>query len=285
VAISQTPTRKGASIRIHSALDRSLEKVGSSGSTPAFTPSLPALMPATSSLLLDVADLDKVAPEVLNAGSAAGLAGGVGPLLSRLGSALRSEGVNVSDLISIFRREAAVAIVGGTQSPTLVMVARTANQSRTQRELAALEAPLAQLFSAPGKNQSSEPVFNDREVAGVTAHKLQLASGFQLDYAVFHGLVVISTRLQGIQDVAQQTRPLSRDPAFSAVLGGGVRRVTSLVFANLATLIGATQQAGLSAGSLGARLMPDLQRITGVGLTSTRGTADSTTQVTVAVKG
>ena len=195
-------------------------KLGSGGAAPtAFTPTLPALMPATSSLLLDVADLDKVAPQVLNAGSAAGLAGGIGPLLTRLGSALRSEGVNVSDLVSIFHREAAVAIVGGGRSPTLVIVARTPDQSRTQRELAALEAPLAQLFSAPGKKQSSVPVFNDRQVAGVTAHQLQLATGFQLDYAVFRGLVVISTSLQGIQDVAQQTRPLSRDPAFT----GGAR--------------------------------------------------------------
>ena len=285
VAIALTPTQKGASIRIHSALDPGLVKLGSGGAAPTtFTPSLPALMPATSSLLLDVADLDKVAPQVLNAGSAAGLAGGIGPLLTRLGSALRSEGVNVSDLVSIFHREAALAIVGGGRSPTLVIVARTPDQSRTQRELAALEAPLAQLFSAPGKKQSSVPVFNDRQVAGVTAHQLQLATGFQLDYAVFRGLVVISTGLEGIQDVAQQTRPLSRDPAFTGVLGSGARRLTSLVFANLAALVGASQQTGLTAGSLSARLMPDLQRITGVGLTSTRGAADSTTQVTVAVK-
>lgn len=117
----------------------------------------------------------------------------------------------------------------------------------------------------------------------MTAHQLQLATGFQLDYAVFRGLVVISTSLSGIQDVAQQTRPLSRDPAFTSVLGSGARRVTSLVFANLATLIGATQQTGVTSGSLGARLMPDLQRITGVGLTSTRGASDSTAQVSVAV--
>ncbi len=283
VAISLTPTRKGAAIRVHSVLDPALLKLGSGGSTSApFTPSLPALMPATSSLLLDVADLDKVAPQVLNAGSAAGLAGGIGPLLGRLGSALKSEGVNVSDLISIFHREAALAIVGSGRSPTLVIVARTADQARTQHELAALEAPLAQLFSTPGKNQSSEPVFNDRQVADVTAHQLQLASGFQLDYAVFHGLVVISTSLDGIQDVARQSRPLSRDPAFAAVLGAAPRQVTSLVFANLATLIGATQQSGLT-GTLGARLMPDLRRVSGVGLTSTRAGSQSTTQVTVQI--
>ncbi len=285
VAISLTPSQKGASVRIHSALDPALAKVGPGASSPAaFTPTLPALMPAASSLLLDVADLGKVAPQVLNAGSAAGLAGGIGTLLTRLGAALHSEGVNVSDLVSIFHHEAALAIVGGGRSPNLVVVARTADQPRTQHELAQLEAPLAQLFSAPGKGQSSEPVFNDRQIGGVTAHQLQLATGFQLDYAVFRGLVVISTSLQGIQGVAQQTRPLSRAPAFAAVLGGATHRVTSLVFADVATLIGATQQPGLATGSLGARLGPDLRRITGVGLTSTRGAADSTTQVTVAIK-
>ena len=285
VAISLTPTQKGASVRIHSALDPSLTKVGSGASaTAAFTPSLPALMPATSSLLLDVANLAKVAPQVLNAGSAAGLAGGIGPLLSRLGSALHAEGVNVSDLVSILQREAALAIVGSGQSPTLVIVARTPDQARTQRELAALEAPLAQLFSTPGRKQSSVPVFNDRQVAGVTAHQLQLATGFQLDYAVFHGLVVISTGLAGIEDMARQSQPLARDPAFGAVLGSTPHPVTSLVFANLAALIGATQQTGVTSSSLTARLMPDLRQITGIGLTSTRGASDSTTQVTIAVQ-
>jgi hypothetical protein len=285
VAISLTPTQKGASIRIHSALDPTLAKVGSGASaSPAFTPSLPGLMPAGSSLLLDVADLDKVAPQVLNAGSAAGLAGGIGPLLSRLGSALRSEGVNVSDLVSIFRREAALAIIGSGQAQTLVIVARTSNETRTERELAALEAPLAQLFTTRGKSQKSVPVFNDRQVAGVTAHQLQLATGFQLDYAVFHGLVVISTSLEGIQDVAGQSRTLAHDSTFGAVLGTVSRPVTSLVFANVAALVGAGQSTGAATGSLTARLLPDLQRITGVGLTSTRGASDSTTQVTVAVK-
>jgi len=285
VAISLIPTQKGISVRIHSALDPSLTNVGSGASPPAaFTPSLPALMPATSSLLLDVADLAKVAPQVLNAGSAAGLAGGIGPLLARLGAALRSQGVNVSDLISIFHREAALAIVGSGQSPTLVIAARTLDPARTQRELAGLEAPLAQLFSMPGNNQSSVPVFTDRQVAGITAHQLQLATGFELDYAVFHGLVVISTSLAGIADVARQSQTLAHNPAFSAVLGGASHPVTSLVFANLAALVGATQQTGVTSSSVTARLMPDLRQITGIGLTSTRRASDSTTQMTVAVK-
>ncbi len=60
--------------------------------------------------------------------------------------------------------------------------------------------------------------------------------------------------------------------------------MTSLVFANVAALLGAGTQSGVTTGSLAGRIMPDLQRITGVGETSTHGAADSTTQVTVAVK-
>jgi hypothetical protein len=56
------------------------------------------------------------------------------------------------------------------------------------------------------------------------------------------------------------------------------------VFASVAQLIGAGQQTGLAAGSLGSRLLPDLQRVTGVGLTSMRGATDATTQVTAAIK-
>jgi hypothetical protein len=277
VAIALTPTQKGASIRIHSALAKGGASAG------AFTPTLPALMPATSSLVLDVADLATVAPQVLNAGSAAGVAGGIGPLLARLGAALRAEGANVAGLVSIFQHESAVAIVGAGKAPALVVVARTSAPSETERELAQLQGPLAQLFSATGAKQTAAPVFHDRQVAGVTAHQLLLSTGFQLDYAVFRGIVVITTNLAGIQDVARQSRPLSHDPGYASVLGGQRGPVTSLVFADVATLLG-SGQSGLTSGTLGSKLSPDLQRITGVGLTSTRGTSDATTQMTLAVK-
>jgi hypothetical protein len=283
VAMWLTPTAQGARIQIHSVLDPSLAHLNSSAAA-AFAPSLQAVMPAGSSLMLDVTGLDKVAPGVLNAGSAAGVAGGIGPLLSRLGTALGSEGVNVKDLVSIFHSESAVAIVGSGQRPTLVIVARTSKQAKTQTELAQLEAPLAQLFSTPSKSSSSVPVFNDKQVAGVTAHQLQLATGLQLDYAVFRGLVVISTSLQGIADVAQRSHPLAKDPGFGATLSDRPKLVTAMVFADLATLLNVGQSTGLTPSSVFGKLEPDLQRITAVGLTSTRGADDSTTQISVRVK-
>ena len=63
------------------------------GST--FTPTLQTVLPTGSTLMLDVRDLRRVAPELLKAGALAGIGANVGPLLDRLGAALTAQGVNV----------------------------------------------------------------------------------------------------------------------------------------------------------------------------------------------
>jgi hypothetical protein len=282
VAVSVSPTAGGARIQVHSALDPTLVHINSS-TTAAFTPTLQTVMPTGSILMLDVSGLDRVAPEVLNAGSAAGVAGGIGPLLSRLGTALTSEGVNVAKIVAIFDREAAVAIVPHAQSPTLVIVARAPDQAQARSELAELEVPLAQLFQTHSKTSSSEPVFNDRQVGGVTIHQLALTTGLQLDYAVFRGLVAISTSLEGIEAVAQQADPLSRDPSFRFTLGNRPKLVTSLVFLDLDQLLTLGQQTGLTSSATYKALQPDLAKIRAIGLSSTRGATDSTAELSVQI--
>jgi hypothetical protein len=280
-AMTVAPTAAGLGVRIHSVLDPTLVKVNSAPNA-AFTPTLASVMPAGASLMLDVSGLDRVAPRVLNAGASAGVAGGIGPLLTRLGAALRSEGVNVPDIISIFDREAAVAVVPHGGSPTLVIVARTSDPTRTQRELAALETPLAQLFAPAGKSSASAPVFNDRTVGSVTVHQLVLSAGLQLDYAVFRGLVVVSTGMQGISAVAQRTGgTLDRAAAYRAVLGGHPSRVTALVYADLGKLVSAGASTGLT--STLSAITDDLKRVGAVGLSSVRGATDSTAQLSLQV--
>ena len=143
-AISVSAAPGEAEVWIHSAL---LAKRAFATRSP-FTPTLGSILPAGSTLMLDVDGLNRAAPQLLRAAATAGFAGNVAPLLARLGAALTAEGVNVHKIDSIFAGETAVALSPGP-SPSLLIVARTANQAATQTELAALEGPLTALFPAP----------------------------------------------------------------------------------------------------------------------------------------
>ncbi|MFZ0041298.1 MAG: DUF3352 domain-containing protein [Solirubrobacteraceae bacterium] len=282
VALSVTPTQQGARVLVNSALDPTLTQLHGA-SSPPFTPTLQDVLPSGASLMLDVSGLDKAAPAVLNAGSEAGVAGAIGPLLARLGTALKAEGVNVSNLVSIFDHEAAVAILPGGKSPALVVVARASDPSKVKTELADLEVPLAQLFQTKGQSSSSEPVFDDRQVAGVTAHQLALTTGLQLDYAVFRGLVVISTSLQGIAAVAQPGHTLASDPGFRATLASRPKLVTGLVYLALGKLLALSSLTGLTNSSAFNAIRGDLSKLTAVGVASTRSPNGSQSQLTIAI--
>jgi Protein of unknown function (DUF3352) len=280
VTISLSPATGGARVQVHSALDPTLTHLAPPA-TAAFTPTLQNVMPTGSILMLDVSGLDRVAPQVLNAGSAAGVAGGIGPLLSRLGSALSTEGVNVHSIVSLFHPESAVAIIPHAQSPTLVIVARTSDEARARIELAELEIPLAQLFKPPSAGPGKVPVFNDRSVAGITDHQLSLANGLELDYAVFRGLVVISTSLEGVTAVAQRAHPLAADPGFQFALGSRPKLVTSLVYVDFRQLLTLGERTGLTSSARYRLLRPDLEMIRSIGLSSTRAPGESSAVLSI----
>jgi hypothetical protein len=290
VAVSLSAASPGAHVLIHSALDPSLARIGGSG-TRSFTPSLAGQLPAGSTLALDVTGLARIAPRVLDAGTTGGIAGGLGPLLSRLGTALSAEGVNVARILSIFGGETAVAIAPGAtgRTPGLVIVARTPNEAATKAQLAELEVPLAQLLSPPASASGSssggvEPAFTDRQIDGVTAHQLPVASGFQLDYAVFRGLVVVSTSLDGIAAVAADRHTLANQPGYKETLAGRPARVTSLLFLDFSQLLSLGEQTGLTRGARFAVLRADLDKVRAVGLTSTSGEADSTAELSLQIR-
>lgn len=273
--VSISPSGAGASLYVDTALGR-----GSAGR--AFTPSLASELPAGSPLLLVVTGLDKAAPRILDAGAAAGIAGRLGPLLGRLGTALTSEGVDVHAIDSLFAGETAVALAPGSKgTPTLVVVARTAHQQKVREQLADLEVPLSNLFPAPKQGSGQVPEFTTHQVAGVTAHQLQLATGLTLDYAVFRGLIVVSTSLGGITAVASHHGSLQSEPAYAQTLPGQPRPVTSLVFADFSQLLSLAQRTGLVSGTVYRALQPDLIKIQAVGLQTASGQNDSTAQITL----
>lgn len=282
--VSASVVTGGVRLRIHEALYPTLSRVP--GPRPSqFTPTLAGVLPSGSTMLLDVRDLARAAPRILAAAATAGIGGRIGPLLGRLGSALASEGVDIPQILSIFSGETAVAISpagggnGSAGAPALVIVARTSHQAATRRLLAGLEGPLAQLFPPPSNGAGSAPELGDVQVAGITAHQLALAPGFQLDYAVFRGLVVVSTSLRGIAGVARHAAALADTSGYQATLGNSPDRVTSLLFVDFSQLLSLGEQAGLMRGAQLAALRPDLERIRGVGLASTRGESDTTAEL------
>jgi hypothetical protein len=281
VSLSLSPVNGGARVRIHSALDRSLLNLRTSSGT-SFKPSLARAIPSGPVLMFDVAGLAGVAPRVLAAAAAAGVAGQIGPLLGRLGQALSSEGVNVPDLLSLFDGETAVTITSSTSKPALLIVARAANPQKVKAELAALEIPLEQLFPPASGGPGQATAFNDRQVGGVTVHQLSLAPGLELDYAVTNGLVMVSTGVGAIAAAVKPGRSLAQDGGYRAALSGipGIPdQVGSLLFLDFSQLLNLGEQTGLTTSAQFRALAADLQRIRSVGLQSTRGEADSTAEL------
>jgi hypothetical protein len=160
-----------------------------------------------------------------------------------------------------------------------VIVAPTRDEARTRAALAALQAPLAQLFPPPRTGPGQAPVFNDRQVAGIIAHQLVLAPGLEFDYAVFDGKLVVSTSLGGIAGVRSHDRALSDDKAYRATLGQRPERVTSLLFLDFNQLLSLGEQTGLTRSARFRALRPDLDKVRAIGLSSTSGEAESTAEL------
>jgi Protein of unknown function (DUF3352) len=272
-ALSLSATSQGARVLVHSVLG------SRSGAGRSFTPTLQSVLPPGSSLMLDVAGLDRAGPALLRATATAGIAANVGPLLARVGSALTGQGVNVRKVVSLFDGETAVALAPGP-TPALLIVARVRDQQLARNELAALEGPVTAIFSPSGSVGGQIPELADRVVGGTTIHEVQLGPGMQLEYAVFDGLVVISTSVQAIDAVAQRTRSLGDAAVYHAALADQPKQVTSLVFGDFTQLLRLGEQTGLTSGALTRELLPDLSKVRAIGLSSTSGERDTTTELT-----
>lgn len=281
VAISFSAVRSGLHVYVHEALNPELTPVNTSPAAP-FTPTLARDMPSGTQFLLDVGDLANAAPGVLRALAAAGVAGRVQPLLSRLGGALGSQGIDLSQVLSVFSGESAVGVTapqGGATRPGLLILTRTAHPLSARVTLASLEGPLAQLFPPPSSGPGQTPEWTDVQVSGITIHQLAVAAGLNLDYSVFGHLVAVSTSVQSIAATAHHRRALNQDSGYRAVLGGLSGDVSSLLFLDFSHVLGLGKQTGLISGAKYRELRPDLAKIHAVGLHSMAGEDDTTAEL------
>ncbi|HTX31644.1 MAG TPA: DUF3352 domain-containing protein [Solirubrobacteraceae bacterium] len=283
-ALSVSPVSGGLQVEIHSSLIPKLAR-GASRAPAPFTPTLSAVLPAGSMLLLDAKGLRTSVPSLLGVATRAGALTRVAPLLSRLGGALAAAGVNLRQVLGVFSGETAIAVTPADKGsgPVPVIVTRTAHMASTRAILANLEAPLTQVFSPPADSPGQVPEVTDTSTAGVSVHELSLAPGFGLDYAVARGLVVVSTGLSGITQVFRHAAAMNTSPSFQSGLANTPSRVTSLVFFDLSQLLRLGEQTGLIASAQPVTLGPALDKIHAVGLESWRGADDTTTQIQIQI--
>jgi hypothetical protein len=282
--ISLSPASGGLSARIHSSLDPKLARMPTAH-TRAITPSIAAALPTGSMLLLDVGNLRRAAPKLLAAAAKLGVADRAATLLGQLGSALTAQGVNLDRLFSIFGHETALAVVPGRGSgPAPVLVGRTDNPAVAQGQLAALEGPLSTAFTPPSGGAGVVPEVAATTVGGVTISQLTLTPGLGLDWGVSHGLVVLSTSAGAVANVLAHRAALGGERAYGSATGGFPSQVTSLVFFDLGPLLRLGEQTGLVGGNTLQGLSPDLEQLRAIGLESTRGTADTTTELQLQIR-
>ncbi len=279
--LSVSPAPRGLRIHIHSAFDPSISGLDVAGSRP-FTPTLQYFIPAGATLMLDQRALDRKATRLLVAAASGGVGGSIRPLLSRLGSALAAEGVNIPSVLRVFHGESAVALVppnaaGG--NPSLLIVARVTDEASARATLASVETPLSQLFAGTAAAAGQTPVLNDVAVGADAIHELALAPGLRLDYTVAHGLAIISTSRGPVTSVLRHAAALTGDRNYREVLPTGSNGVSSLVFLDFNKLLNLVGQTGLTRGARFAALRPDLQQIHAVGVRATSGEDDSTAEL------
>lgn len=278
-AVSVSPSAGGLAVRVHSVL------IGAAG-TRQFTPSLAGVLPAGSTMLLDVGSLRGAFAKLLAAASKVGVAGRAAELLGRLGSALSADGVNLNQLFAIFGGEAAFAVVPGRggSAPAPVVVARTAHPAAARAELGSLEGPLTQAFTPPTGGAGVVPEIAASSVAGATVSQLTLAPGLQFDWTVWHGLVVLSTSPRALANVISHRRALADEPSYQAATAGLPTTATSLVFFDLDPLLRLGEQTGLIGSGTFAALRPYLEQIRAIGLVSTSGGSETTTELQLQIR-
>jgi hypothetical protein len=273
VAFSLTPASGGFRVFVKSVLNPQLTRPSST----SFVPTLGSAVPPGAALFLDVTGLNRLLPRVL---PTIGIGARIPKLLSKLGTALTAQGVNVEEnVVSLFKRESAVVIATHGSTPVLTVIARTAEPNVTRRVFAQLEVPLERLFAPTGNAAGQASLFNQVTVGGVAAHQFVLAPGLQFDYAVTGHELLLSTSLQGIASVAHHAGSIVDEPAYQLVLGDHPARVSSLLFLDLNQLLSLGEQTGLITSTHYRALKPDLERVHVIGLDSTSGEAESTAEL------
>lgn len=252
----------------------------SGGATgPSVDPAVLRRLPAGVAFALATTDLPSAGPRLLRAAGQLGVGGAIAPLLARLGRALRAEGYDLAPLLELFSRPTAVAVTDAGGHPGLLVLTRTNDPAAARIQLANLAPSLTSLFPAASSGPGVAPLFQGLQTHGMVIHQLQLGPGLQVNYTIYHHLVGVSTSLAALTSLARGAGTLGASAPYRTAFGSGDGGAGSLVFVDLKVLIRLGEQTGLLRGGQFARLAPDLDRISVIGLRASGNKTESTSEL------
>jgi hypothetical protein len=281
VALALTAHSDGAQLMVHSVLQ------GGQPRSKPFSPRLLGSVPANAMAYIGLTRLDRAAGRLLTAGLAGGGAGArITALLQRAQRDLqRRTGVNLRrDVLPLFQGEVALWLAPAVPAPVLTLISATDDEGATRGAFAKLQVPLARLLAPPNASAAAVPTWQERDLGdGVQAFQLRIATGVELDYAVFDGKLVVSTSLDGVRAVKDDKKRLPDDGSFKATLGDRPDQVTSLVFLNFSQLLALGERTGLADSRAYLSVRDDLRKVKAVGASATGSGGESTTKVFIQI--
>lgn len=275
VSLGVGGTDSGAKVVVHSLIDPR----AAAASTP-FEPTLQTRVPKGVILTVGVRGIDTALGRLL------GFAGGganLGALVTGAGASLSSTSGRAlkRGLVGLLGREAVVAITPALPAPILTLITTTGDEDKTAAAMAALRPTIATTLAQKGEDGKRTPATWVRKPlgGGVSAWSLPFAAASELDYAVFDGLLVVSTRLAGLQAVRNPDGNVTQTAAWQSVLGNHLNPVSSLVFLDFNQLLRLGEQTGLNDSRSYQKVRDDLRHIAAVGLTAVPGKGESTAEI------
>lgn len=242
---------------------------------PRFTPTLTRSVPERALAYAGFTSVERALPLLLGVGGVGGVGGDTAGMIREAGRLLADSGVSFArDVLPLFGREVAVAIVDADGTPAVALLARTPDEGRTRTALRNLEPAIARLFAPRG---GEPPAFGDGSVGGVATRRLQAGAGAELHYAVRDGTLAVSTSEAALTAVVRPQGSIVDNPAYKAVIPDSQSELTSIVFFDFSQLLSLFEPLGLTGAS---GLFADLQSVRAVGLTSLSGEAQTTAELT-----
>lgn len=243
---------------------------------PSFTPSLTNSVPRRALAYAGFTSVERAVPLLFGLGGVGG--GGVSDtaaLVREAGRLLEASGVSFArDVLPLFGREVAVAVVDAGGTPAVALLARVGDAGRTATALRNLEPAIARLFAPEG---AEAPAFADGSAGGVATRALVAGDGAEIHYAVHDGTLALSTSPAALAAVLRPDGSIADNPDYKAVIPDSQSELTSIVFFDFSQLLSIFEPLGLTGAS---GLFADLQSVRAVGLTSMSGEAQSTAELT-----